>query len=227
MLKIATSKKSKHVKIYLEEEFIGSIPEKLLPQELYLNSSMPDSSECNNEFYSSFNNQEHEAEFIDFLNEWVKDNAKKSLLDYVAKAERTSYDCKLFLKRKDIPKAIIEDVIEEFKKKNWISDLRYCQFFTQDNILFGKSPADIKNKLFRKHIDITIIEQVINELYTTESRAEIISELAEKLLNKYLQTETNKKTLFEKIAVTMYRKGFTYEDFSDVLYKKIGSAFDE
>jgi SOS response regulatory protein OraA/RecX len=226
-MKIRLSKNKKNVQLFLEEEFIGEIPIKLLPQEIYLNLNMTTQNELTQEFHTNFNTLNEESEFCDFVENWVTDNAKRKLLDYLAKAEKTIYDCKIFLNRRNIPMKIVKTILNEFQQKKWISDERYTSIFIEDSIIFEKSPAEIKQKLFQKKINPSIINSYLNQVYTKDKKIDTINNLIDKKIKSFQFKDKPEKNnspqhnLFNKIATILYRKGFQYEDYCDILTDKI------
>lgn len=203
MMKLIPSKnKKKFFKIFIEEEFIGSIPEKLLPPEYFILSD----DEC-------------PEEFIKMVKRWVYDNGKNNLLDYLSKMERTVFDSKNYLRKWDVPENIINIIVQEAQDKKWLSDERFARFYTEEAIICGRSPLDVKFKLAQKKINQDIIHRVVDELFTSETKTELIENYIEKLIKRYTGLEKNK--IFEKIATTLYRKGFQYNDYEMILQKKI------
>jgi len=147
------------------------------------------------------------------------ENARYKILHYLSKSERTEYDCEILLKRKKIPDEIIKTVIEEAKNKNWLSDERFARLYTEDAIICGRSPLDIKHKLKLKRITTQIIEKVLNELYSNDATKRILEDIIDTLIHR--NSDTPKHKLYEKIATTLYRKGFMFSDYDDILRNKI------
>ena len=199
---IPSKNKKKFFKIFIGEEFIGSIPEKLLPPEYFILSD----DEC-------------PEEFVKMVREWVYENGKNNLLDYLSKMERTVFDSKNYLRKWDVPENIINVIVQEAQDKKWLSDERFARFYAEEAIICGRSPLDVKFKLTQKKINQDIINRVVDELFTSETKIELIENYIEKLIKRYTDLEKNK--IFEKIATTLYRKGFQYSDYEIILQKKI------
>lgn len=226
MMKLIISKyKRNYVRIYDEEDFVGLLSIKLLPHDIYL--KIPAEIVEDTEFYYNFKTDSEYQSFKKSVQENIYDTALQKLLDYVAKAERTVFDCKQLLKRHDVPASMIEKLITVAKEKKWVSDIRYAQLFTDDGILFGKSPYEIKCKLYQKNIDKSIIDSVLAEKYSRDKKNEVLIELIDKSVNKYISVSFDKKKIFDKIATNLYRKGFLFDEFNDILHKKLVSISDE
>lgn len=151
--------------------------------------------------------------------------AKNKLLDYLAKSEKTKYDCTVLLKRYQIPDNLIKDLINWAEEQKYLSDERYAEMYIQEAMLNCKSKAETAYKLKQKRIDSSIINKKIAELYSIEARDELLDSLIDQLLRH--ENMSDKKAVFEKCATKLYRKGFHYDDFRTLLYKKINNLLDE
>ena len=111
--------------------------------------------------------------------------------DYSIKELKT----KLLLKYKE--KHIIDEIIEEFREKNYLDDYEYGRGYGR-NHNYGKKKMEFM--LFQKGISQDIIKKVIGE--NSENEMEEIKKLWIKLGDK----EKEKKIL------SLMRKGFEYQD---------------
>ena len=200
----STNKKG-YYKIYIDDELIGSLPKKFIPAEYFVETEETQSLQF--------------AEFIEFTKNWTYKNATEKLLQLLAKMEKSVYECEMFLKKWDVPKNIIKKVIEEAKQRKWVCDKRYATLYAEEAKLCQKSPIETKYKLLQKKIPIDIIEQTIANIFAEENIHEIIKNHINKLLSRYADIPQNKK--FEKIATALYRKGFEYSDYEEILKKSL------
>lgn len=111
--------------------------------------------------------------------------------DYSIKELKT----KLLLKYKE--KHIIDEIIKEFKDKNYLDDYEYGRSYVR-NHNYGKKKMEFM--LFQKGLSQDIIREVIGE--NSENEIEEIKKLWIKLGDK----EKEKKIL------SLMRKGFEYQD---------------
>ena len=111
--------------------------------------------------------------------------------DYSIKELKT----KLLLKYKE--KHIIDEIIKEFKEKNYLDDYEYGRSYVR-NHNYGKKKMEFM--LFQKGLSQNIIREVIGE--NSENEIEEIKKLWIKLGDK----EKEKKIL------SLMRKGFEYQD---------------
>jgi len=150
------------------------------------------------------------------------EKARNKLLNYLAKAERTVYDCKILLKKHKYPDDIIEQVISEAIEQNWLSDKRYAKLYAENASLSMMSPLSVKHKLFSKKIDSALVTEAVNTAFDPESVKDILETMIDKLL-KINQGLTGQK-LYQKIATTLYRKGFEYEMYEEMLKRKVAGG---
>ena len=206
MLTIKPAKQKNYYKVFLDEEYIGCIPVSFLPAEYFVE---PDTK--------------FSDEFIQILKDFVYKNAINKLVWYLSKMEKTVYDCKLFLKKHDFPEPIISEVIKEAENKNWLSNERYATLYVEEAILTGRSPLEIKHKLLQKKIDVDTINKALKEFYTDEKKDDVLENMIDSIIKRYSDKDTEK--LFEKVATALYRKGFQYNDYEELLRKKILQIF--
>ena len=203
MLIIKPSRNKKNFyQIYFDDKLIGCVPKSLVPAEYFIE----------NEIILS-------DEYIQSIQQWVEKDASNKLLEYLSKMERTVYDCKIYLKRHDVPDEIISKVIEEAVDKNWLSDKRYAEYYIEDSIRNNKSPLEIKYKLIQKKVNREIIDELLENVYDKDIQNNVLDSLIDNLISKY--KKSNSGNLFNKIATALYRKGYHYHDYEDILRKKL------
>jgi SOS response regulatory protein OraA/RecX len=218
----------------VDDEFLGCLPQKLIPAEYFLQQrSSGDAPVIARSLLASLTKQStlHTSEedggeelhtphsTLHTLRDYVYKNAQAHLLDYLAKMEHCTFDCRNFLKKLEVPDKVINAVLKEAEDKKWLSDSRYAELYTEDAILCGRSPLDIKHKLRQKRIDPAIIDKTIEKLFNQETQNDLLNDLIEKMLSKYSELPPQKQ--FEKIATALYRKGFQYQDYEAILQRRL------
>ena len=150
----------------------------------------------------------------------IKETAQKKLIEYLAKSERTVFDCRNLLKKHDVPQDVVDALINEAVQNKWLSDERYARLFTEDSIYNAYSPADVKYRLSKKRIDPEIINITVEKIYDKDTLKKILNETINKLIK--INREITPQKRFEKIATTLYRKGFEYSEYEHILKVKLG-----
>ena len=158
---------------------------------------------------------------MEILEDLIYKNAISKLVEYLAKSERTEADCVAYLKRQKIPEDVIKKAVSEAKHRNWLSDERYTDLYTENAIICGRSPLEVRHKLIQKRINTETIDKAINRFFTPETTEKLIENQIELLLKRNSDLPPSKQ--FEKIATALYRKGFQYSDYEDILRKKLAA----
>ncbi|MCB5250920.1 MAG: RecX family transcriptional regulator [Candidatus Cloacimonadales bacterium] len=209
------NKKNYLREIKTEEGSIGVLPMKSLPFSLHLKSTFTDQLVFEKEI---------EDNYLEVLRQSCISFARNKLLDYLAKSEKTKYDCIVFLRRYQIPEFMIRDLVKWAEEQKYLSDERYAEMYIQEAMLSYKSANEIRFKLKQKRVDSVIIEKLLLNIYNREAELELLEQYIEQMLNH--EKEVNPKKLFERCATKLYRKGFKYDSFSRALAEKIDKKLD-
>jgi len=116
---------------------------------------------------------------------------------------------------------IINDVLVEFEKNDWINDKNFGLAFSKDQINKNHiGPIALKYKL-KEYIDsLELIEQISDYIYSEIDVENIIS----KILQKYPPNKINSDyNLKRKLINKLKRKGHYWQDIENALQKYINS----
>lgn len=195
--------------MYCDEELLGSIPESELKKiDIFI-------TESGDEYPDLDDSQ------LAHIRDFVYKYAQKKLLMYLAKMERSTFDCRQYLKRLDVPYSVATEIIEMATEKKWLCDHRCAEIYATEGLFCRYSPQAVKAKLIEKKIPSHIINEALESKYDRETMQDIIESTIDRLLGLYSDTPMRKK--FEKIATALYRKGFAYDDYESILRLKIES----
>ena len=192
ILRIA--QKTKHtVTIELDSVSRGSLPQRMLPAAWpvgFAGEASPDEV----------------GELLAIL----RQRAWNLLLDWVAQAERSSFQARNFLKKKLFDQATIDAILDDFRENNYLDDARFAAMLIRSYSCRRASKREIVAKLRAQRIPTSVWDPLLAELY---SPAEAKDTLAE-LLAKYCATPRDlpRPKLREKAFTFLYRKGFDLED---------------
>ncbi len=141
-------------------------------------------------------------EIIDFENYFI---AKGFALKYLSSRMRTSWEVRNYLLRTDISEDIIDRILSDFIDKKYIDDDTYTRAFIRDQLKFNKIGLNkIRDKLYQKHINPEMIDNIFNDEITDEDQKELALKLAYKKI-KVLQNKDKKR---EKTYKYLIQKGF-------------------
>ena len=114
---------------------------------------------------------------------------------------------------------LINDIILEFEKKDWINDKKFGLAFSRDQINRNSiGPIALKYKL-KKYIDsLELIDQILNKIYSEIDVEDIITKIVHKYQSSNIDSDYN---LRRKLINKLKRKGHYWQDIDSVLQKYI------
>jgi regulatory protein len=215
-----STNKSFLFKVYVDDEFIGGISKNILIKSGIFLVDKLEFFEQDSKIYEIEIEDKIDDETLNLLKEWVIVHAETKLIEYLSKMERTEYDCDVMLRKNEVPRNVITDLIKKAKDNKWLSNKRFAELFAEDSVMNEYRPMDVKTRLLKKRIDDKIIEETIDKIYNKDTLNDILKGTIEKLLKNNATLPPQK--IFEKVATALYRKGFEYAEYESILKKKIG-----
>jgi regulatory protein len=132
-------------------------------------------------------------------------------LNYVALRPRSVWEIEFYLKRKDAPAPLIEQITNKLLALGLLDDARFAAMFVHDRrLLRSASKRKIQLELKKKHIANDIIEQVLVDDETDESAM-----LKAVIVRKRTMTKFRDDDL--KLMQYLARQGFGYGDIKQAL----------
>ncbi|MBO5349125.1 MAG: RecX family transcriptional regulator [Clostridia bacterium] len=140
------------------------------------------------------------------------DKNKTKVLKYVVYKKRTENEIRRKFE-KDIDSSMLEDIIQELKENNYISDNKYIERAVNEFIaLRNLSLKQIKYKLLSKGINSNLIEEYFYN--NKEELAEYEINSANNIINK----KNNNSA--EEIIQILLKKGFEYDNVKEALERR-------
>ncbi|OQY39458.1 MAG: hypothetical protein B6226_01815 [Candidatus Cloacimonetes bacterium 4572_65] len=154
------------------------------------------------------------------LKMFIIDYSRERVFKFITIRERSEYETRQYLKKLMVHSTLVEELLEFFISKKFISDSRYAEMYVISLIDLGKSKIEISHKLKARGIPETLIEKEINKQYDREVISNILNENIDRAIR--LNSHRPKQEQYDKCASYLMRKGFKYYDFSDILQRKLG-----
>ena len=112
---------------------------------------------------------------------------------------------------------VINDVMIEFEKKEWVDDQKFGLAFSRDQINRNKiGPIALKYKL-KEYIDsLELIDQISNNIYSELDVENIIIKVIEKYPPHNIEGDYN---LRRKLINKLKRKGHYWQDIESAMHK--------
>lgn len=188
------AKHANRYSIYIEEKYSFSLSEAAL-----LESKLVNGQELSEEQVEEYKQLSSD------------DKLYNRALNYVALRPRSVWEVEFYLKRKDSPAPLIEQITNKLIRLGLLDDKKFAEAFVHDRrLLRSSSVRKITLELRKKHVPGNIIEQVIKEDETDEN------ELLRNLIAKKRQQSKYKDDDL-KLMQYLARQGFNYGDIKDAL----------
>lgn len=132
-------------------------------------------------------------------------------LNYVALRPRSVWEVEFYLKRKDAPPPLIEQITNKLQMLGLLDDRKFAESFVHDRrLLRSASKRKIQLELRKKHIASDVIEQVLVEDETDEP--DMLKQL---IIRKRQQSKYKDDNL--RLMQYLARQGFGYGDIKQAL----------
>lgn len=147
---------------------------------------------------------------------------KNLALYHLSFKARTEKEVREYLKKYDIDKNIVSQVIANLKEDKWINDGQYAYAIINANQVSGdKGPYVLTQKLAQKGISKSTIEEILNDF----DFSEVAQRVANKLLKKYdakiafdeldsqVDQETTQELIFKELDKQYTKYARKYEGY--------------
>lgn len=126
--------------------------------------------------------------------------AKEKAVRFIGISKKTCYEVQNKLKRLNVSDTTIKEVVEYLKNLGYIDDIDYVKAFIRQCIKMEKySVYEIKQKLLIKGISRELIEEYVDEIYSTDYEKKVVYKL---LIGKLASVDAEKQKSY------IYRRGF-------------------
>lgn len=131
--------------------------------------------------------------------------AKEKAIKYIGIAKKTEYEVIKKLKGLKVDPLVISAVIEDLNELGYLDDIDYVKsYLIQSDRFLQYSKYEIKQKLLQKGLNISIIEEGIEEILPENYEEKVKDKLLSTKLKSY---EEDKKKAY------LYRRGFNTNIF--------------
>lgn len=191
--KITTQKKrTDRYNIYIDEQYAFSVDEDVL-----LKFELRKGKEVDSFLISQ----------IQYQDEIQK--AYSLALGYLAYRMRSEAEVRLFLKKKDIEDALINEAVHKLYRFHFLNDVDFAKAYVRTHVSGGnKGPITLHLELKEKGIRENEIQEALLE-YPLKVQVENAKHLAEKSIKK--EKNMSERALKQKLEQMLSRKGFSRE----------------
>lgn len=198
---IHRTEKDRSVVINVDGQDWGALPVRALPPFCVINLSV-----------------EIQASEAEELLNILRQLALRESLDYLAKAERSSAQCKALLQRRRLRPDIIDGILAYCTEKRYLDDARFAEIFIRSWLNRGAGINLIRSKLFPHRIAAGIWEPIYNALMETGEHDDKLTEMLQKYLSRQPDMPLGK--LKDKVFNYFIRKGFDLDTIASAWAKR-------
>lgn len=158
------------------------------------------------------NDEISESRFSLLVRENQKYHIKQRAWRYLARRMHSINELKLKLAKKGYERDLIQNVIDELIKSNYLDDYQFALQFAQENIankLWGK--VKVKAELMKRGVDSQTVDRVINEKFPEGNLIENAIELAFKKFKALQFRNYEVQKLKMKLLTFLASRGYDYE----------------
>lgn len=156
-----------------------------------------------------------EREEIEAEDQYVR--AKQSALDYLAYKPRTEQEVRRKLKKREVPRPIVEDVIARLYELEYLDDESYAHDYAHNRFSSKKyGPLRIRRELVERGIDRHVAEAAVDELFAEENAQAAAREHAKKRWPR-LDKDEDLRRRKQKMYRYLRRRGFSTDTIYPIL----------
>ncbi len=179
---------------------IGGGPSLFVPSSFCLSRSLGIDTVVQEDVYLSL--VRHDLEY----------RAYRRALDLLSRSDHSIFLLKMKLNKKGFPADVSQIIADRLAEEGYLDDRRFAENYTAARLRRKKeSRMQLSSRLISKGVDRVIVEEVIRDIPDSDE-ADALQEAGRKLLGKAGMTK-------EKVAASLYRKGFRGEEIRKFIEK--------
>ncbi|PKN78075.1 MAG: hypothetical protein CVU48_09495 [Candidatus Cloacimonetes bacterium HGW-Cloacimonetes-1] len=153
--------------------------------------------------------QEIDAAEFERLKRLLTERAYSLLLDYLAKQERSTWQCRQNLHKHGFHSGIIAECITTATEARYLDDERFAELLARSLAERRKSRVYAVNKFYEHKIPPATYEPFLGQYFRPQEQREWLLPQIEKLQNRYQALSPYEART--KIIASLYRKGYSLE----------------
>lgn len=153
-------------------------------------------------FHLSIGQEYSEADIVKITNDVNITKVYSRCLDYISRRQRSEWEVRDYLKRKEVSQEVIDKVLEKLTFENHLDDQRFTEAWVHDrNMMKPRSKRQLQVELIKKRVAKDIIAQVL-ELHEESQELINLKQIAIKKLPRYSDRR--------KLTAYLVGQGFSY-----------------
>jgi regulatory protein len=157
-----------------------------------------------------------EQELEDLKDDSVRDKARYQALNQLSRRQRSEWELRDYLKRKDYAPEVIEAVISQLADYGYVNDRKFADaWIANRRLLKPTSSRRLRQELKQKRVGDSVIDEALEEDETDEFQ--VLRDLVER---KRKQTKYQDDL---KLMQYLSRQGYNYDDIKSALNDELSS----
>jgi len=152
---------------------------------------------------------------------------KQKSFRLLGRRQHSTSELRRKLWNKDYEQYLIDEVIEDLKKKGYLDDKEFIRAFVAEKSKFKSwSIKKIKSELIKSGLALKLIDEILSK-EPSDSDSENAMKLARKKYEILIKRNLEPKDLRNKLSTYLFSKGFDYDLIKEVCSKILKSEADE
>lgn len=140
----------------------------------------------------------------------IEDKAYMRSLDLIMRRQRSEWEVRDYLKRKDYEPDVIEKILEKLSRAGYVDDKKFAEAWVNNRrLLKSTSKRKLSMELRQKRVNQEVICEVLADDQTDEQQV-----LRDLVIKKRQQSRYQDET---KLMQYLMRQGFNYDDVKSVI----------
>lgn len=151
-----------------------------------------------------------QQELADLKDDSVRDKARYQALGQLSRRQRSEWELRDYLKRKEYQPEIIDQAIEQLREYGYVDDKKFAEaWISNRRLLKATSARRLRQELKQKRVSDEVIDEALSEDETDENQ--VLRDLVER---KRKQTKYQDDL---KLMQYLSRQGFNYDAIKSAL----------
>ncbi len=144
-------------------------------------------------------------------------HAKQKALDYLAHKRRTEREVRRRLQQRDVPTAVVDDVIARLYELEYLDDETYAHDYARNRFSSKKyGPVRIRRELEERGVERHLAEAAVDDLFAEKDAEAAAWEHADKRWSR-LESEDDPRRRRQKMYRYLRRRGFRSDTIRPIL----------
>jgi regulatory protein len=176
-----------------------------LSEEIFYKSGLKKNDEISDDRFSSL----------------IKDNRlfhiKQRAFRYLGRRQHSTSELRIKLKQKGYETELINEVLDDLKKKNYLDDTEFAKMFVEEKIklkLWGEQK--LRNELIKRGIKSEVISEVLRNIISEEDKLNNVMTVASKKYDTLRNRKLDKDVIKKKLITFLNSRGYNYAVIKEV-----------